>query len=68
MDVINSICYHAYTCRPIALQYEVWDTIRVDQGKEWTLLLYLQELLADYRFDKSKAPHIQTTSKEGSCV
>ena len=62
MDVIN--CYHAYACRPIALQYGVWDTIRVDQGKEWTLLLYLQELLADYRSDKSKAPHIQTTSKE----
>ena len=68
MDVIN--WYHAYASRPIALQYGIWDTctVRVDQGKEWTLLLYLQELLADYRLDKSKVPHIQTTSKEVSVV
>ena len=66
MDVIN--WYHAYASRPIALQYGIWDTVRVDQSKEWTLLLYLQELLADYRLDKSKAPHIQTTSKEVSVV
>ena len=66
MDVIN--WYHAYASRQIALQYGIWDTVRVDQGKEWKLLLYLQELLADSRLDKSKAPHIQTTSKAVSVV
>ena len=49
--------------RPILLEYGVWDQVRVDQGKEWVLMLFVQEQLAHLRNDISKAPHRQTTSK-----
>ena len=45
------------------LEYGIWDQVRVDQGKEWILMLYTQELLADQRRNTSRAPHLQTTSK-----
>ena len=46
------------------LQYGVWDQVRVDHGKEWTLLLFVQELLAHLRTNTNRAPHLQTTSKQ----
>ena len=51
-------------CRPILVQYGVWDQVRVDQGKEWTLMLFIQEKLAHLRRNLSRAPHLQTTSKQ----
>ena len=51
-------------CRPILFQYGVWDQVRVDQGKEWTLILFVQEKLAHLRFKTNRAPHLQTTSKQ----
>ena len=35
----------------------------VDQGKEWILMLYTQELLADQRRNTSRTAHLQTSSK-----
>lgn len=49
------------------LQYGVWDQVRVDQGKEWTLMLFAQELLAHLRINTNRAPHLQTTSKMVQC-
>ena len=50
--------------RPIVLQYGIWDQVRVDQGKEWTLMLFGQEQLAHLRRNLNRAPHLQTTSKQ----
>ena len=49
--------------RPILLEYGLWDQVRVDQGKEWILTLFVQEQLQDLRYNTSKPPHRQTTSK-----
>ena len=46
------------------LQHGMWDQVRVDHGKEWTLLLFVQELLAHLRTNTNRAPHLQTTSKQ----
>ena len=54
----------SYFSRPIAQQYGLWDQIRVDQGKEWTLMLFIQEKLQHLRRNTSRAPHLQTTSKQ----
>ena len=51
-------------CRPVLLQYGMWDQIRVDQGKEWVLMLFVQEQLAHFRRNTGRNPHIQTTSKQ----
>lgn len=50
--------------RPAVLQNGMWDTVRVDHGKEFYLCLFMQELHADKRMDTSKAPYVQSTSKE----
>ena len=52
--------------RPILSQYGIWDQIRVDQGKEWVLMLYVQEMLSHLRRNTSRDPHFQSTSKQVS--
>ena len=45
------------------MEHGIWEQVRVDHGKEWCLILHVQEVLAKYRRDVSKPPHRQTTSK-----
>lgn len=45
-------------------QYGLWDQIRVDKGKEWYLMLSVQQALSDLRRNVLKAPYIQTSSKK----
>ena len=52
------VCY-----RPLLMEYGLWDQLRVDHGKEWVLMLFVQEKLAHLRYNTSKPPHRQTTSK-----
>ena len=56
------------TNRPILQQYGMWAQLRVDQGKEWYLMLFVQEQLAHLRYNTSRAPHLQTTSKKVSLM
>jgi len=49
---------------PILTNYGVWDQVRVDQGKEWVLMLFVQEQLAEFRKNIGRSPHVQTTSKQ----
>ena len=55
-----------YSFRNIALDYGLWDQLRVDQGKEWILMLFVQEQLAHLRRNSSRPPHLQSTSKQVS--
>lgn len=50
--------------RCLVLEYGLWDQVRVDHGMEWILTLFVQEKLAHLRRDMSRAPHLQTTSKQ----
>ena len=45
------------------IQYGLWDQVRVDHGKEWQLMLFVQEKLSHLRYNTQRAPHLQTTSK-----
>ena len=45
------------------MDHGIWDQVRVDHGKEWILSLFIQEQLAHLRYNTTKAPHRQTTSK-----
>ena len=62
------ILYHYECYRGLVLEFGLWDQIRVDHGKEWILTLFVQELLAPLRTDPSRAPHVQTTSKQASFI
>ena len=46
------------------LQYGIWDQVRVDHGKEWTLILFAQEHLAHLRRNQNRSFYHQSTSKE----
>lgn len=49
--------------RPIVEEFGLWDQVRVDQGREWYLSLFVQEKLAHLRYNATRAPHLQTSSK-----
>ena len=44
----------------------MWDQIRVDYGREWFLMLSVQQALAGLRNNVAKTPYIQTSSKKVS--
>lgn len=46
----------------------MWDQLRVDHGREWYLMLFVQEQLAHLRRNTNRAPHLQTSSKMNHCV
>jgi len=48
----------------MVLQYRMWDQIRTDQGKEWNLMLFVNESLSHIRNDHSRPPHLQSSSKQ----
>ena len=50
--------------RKMVLQYGLWDQIRTDQGKEWNLLLFVNQMLSFLRNDCTKPPRLQSTSKQ----
>ena len=68
---IRAIMCTSLSCSPTVAKYGMWDQLRVDQGKEWYLSLFVQEQLAHLRTNTQRAPHAQTSSKlvtEKSCV
>lgn len=52
------------SCRSTILSEGLFDQIRVDHGKVFYLLLFVQELLAHLRNNQELDPHRQTTSKQ----
>lgn len=45
-----------------------FDQLRVDMGKEWVLILFIQELLKHQRQNQDRAAHVKTTSKENLTI
>lgn len=52
--------------RPIVIEYGMWDQIRVDQGREFYLMLFVQDQWKMHRRNTDRLPFMQTTSKEVS--
>ena len=46
--------------RPIVLHYGLWDQIRVDFGREFSLMLSIQQRLAHLRHDCCKEAYVQS--------
>ena len=59
---MSIVCRIFFSYRPILLEYGLFYQVRVDQGKEWLLWLYIQESLAHLRYRAEKPSHRQTTS------
>ncbi|XP_065896313.1 uncharacterized protein [Dysidea avara] len=68
LPVKNNYIIYSDLFIPILRQYGMWDQIRVDQGKEWVLLLFVQEWLSHFRSNTRKYPHCRSTSKQNHAV
>ena len=56
-----SVIIHIYSCRPVLLNE---GQIRVDCGREFALILFIQELLSSYRTNVLREPYLQTRSTQ----
>ena len=51
-------------CRPVLLSDGLWDQIRVDYGREFAMILFIQELLSSYCTNVLREPYLQTRSTQ----
>lgn len=56
----------SYRCRVIARQFGLWDQLRVDHGREWCLMLHVQERLATQRYNTDRRPFLASSSTQVS--
>lgn len=64
MPTKNNLVIYDQLFRPILWNFGLWDQIRVDHGREFYLLLYVQEKLSHLRRNQGRAPHIQSMSRQ----
>ena len=58
--------YLIFSSRETLLRYGLWDQVRVDHGKEFYLVLFVQEMLKMHRNNTSRQPYLQTQSRQVS--
>lgn len=58
----NPVAIYEEFYLPLLKQVGIWNTIRVDHGTEWCLMLAVQEHLRDNRLDTSKRAYVQSPS------
>ncbi|XP_030607636.1 uncharacterized protein LOC115795729 isoform X2 [Archocentrus centrarchus] len=68
MPVKNNIIIYEDVYRPALLSCGLWDQVRVDCGKEFYLALFIQERLAQYRYNCQRQPYIQTPSTRNHVI
>uniref|UniRef100_A0A1X7UAS9 Uncharacterized protein n=1 Tax=Amphimedon queenslandica TaxID=400682 RepID=A0A1X7UAS9_AMPQE len=44
-------------------KYGLWDQVRVDCGREWYLMLFINLMFAHLRTSTTKQPHLRSSSK-----
>lgn len=73
--IVSLFAVHRKNCvdvcemyRDLAKNFGLWDQIRVDHGREFYLMCYLQFLLGDERFNTNRRPYVQTSSRMVSCL
>ena len=52
--------------RPILEKHGLWDQLRVDRGLEFNLICFVQEMLRDFRYIKTRQLWIRTKSTDVS--
>lgn len=58
------LCLKLFLCRPIITEFGLWDQLRVDCGKEFALILHVQDRLSNFRTNTQRLPFVQTQSKQ----
>lgn len=68
MPLKNNLVIQQEVFRETLLHYGLWDQVRVDHGKEFYLVLFVQEMLKLYRNNNTRQPYVQTQSKQNHAV
>lgn len=68
MNRKNNMVIYEKVYRSAVLEFGLWQQIRVDQGREFYLMLFIQENLRSAHGDPSIAPYRQTTSRENHVI
>jgi len=50
--------------RPVIVEHGMWDQLRVDGGREFYLILHVQEMLSAHRTNVHRPAFVQTPSTE----
>ena len=64
MEVKNLVLIYEYVFRPAISKYGLWNQLRIDHGQEFSLCIFVQDLLKNYRQSTEKEPWKQTTSTQ----
>ena len=62
----NPILIYEYKFRPAVLKYDVWEQVRMDHGREFALVIFIQQVLPCYCLEGRKQPFKQTCSTENN--
>ena len=68
MGVKNPILIYKYVFSPAMLKYGLWNQLRIDHEQEFSLCLFVQDLLKNYRQSTEKEPWKQTTSTQNNVI
>ena len=60
----NVIAIYDCLLRPLLLKEGLWVQVRVDHGREFSLMLSVQQGLASFRVRQDRVPYLQTVSRE----
>ena len=66
MPIKNPILIYQFVFRPAILKYGIWDQVRMDHGREFCLVIFVQQVIAYLRADVRRAPFKQTTSTDNN--
>lgn len=68
IGVKNPILICGYVFRPAILKYGLWNQLRIDHGQEFSLCIFVQDLLKNYRQSTEKEPWKQTASTQNNVI
>ena len=66
MEVKIPILTYKYASRSAILKCRLWNLSRIDQGQEFSLCLFVQDLLKNYRQSAEKEHWKQTTNAQNA--
>lgn len=68
MPTKNNVLIYEELYLNILVNYGLWDQLRIDHGREWYLMIFIQQKLAHFRNNVDKQPFLQTSSKKNHIV
>jgi len=68
MPVKNPILIYEYVYRPALSKFGLWNQLRIDHGQEFSLCIFVQDLLKSFRENTEKAPWKQTASTDNNVI